>query len=347
MELSSEVLLWLGHSMERRLEMPANPIQALMDALEALRLAKYMILVAFTLSIYDIIITYGREVLCALHPDIKLGFYLSSKRTSQSVCNNFSQSFDQLLIDLAFSCRVEIRVMAATGIFANSVMMSVLLARVWAMWGRQRWMLCVLLAIFVGSQLPPAILVGREVEKIQMIDNPLPGVLTGCVATSASSASAHWVKLFITSLAYESILFLFTLARAWDMSRRGVGTPIMTLLTRDGAWYFLVVIGSVSVTAIGTSVPKTQMAALLSQFFIAITACTCCRLLLRLRGFYTPTDQSTGTGGSRSRTNPGEISMDRYPARKTRVSERPEIRVVLYRDSGVPSPALSREKLDV
>ncbi|KAF8608051.1 hypothetical protein BDV93DRAFT_551918 [Ceratobasidium sp. AG-I] len=359
MELSPEVLHWLGHTMERRaagLEIPANPIQMLVDGLEALRLAKYMILAAFTLVIYDIIITYGREVqhiwgsrwtfiramfsitryfvpiimlvnLCCIH--------LSSKRTIQRVRNYFP-------------CRMEMRFMATTGIFANAVMMSILLARVWAMWGRQRWMLGVLLAVFMGSQLPPAILVGREVAKIQVIDNPLPSVLTGCVATSASSASAHWVHLFITSLTYESTLFLFTLAQAWNMSRRGVGTPIMTLLTRDGAWYFLVVIGSVSLTAIGTSVPKTQSAALLSQFFIAITSCTCCRLLLRLRGFYTPTDQSTGTEGAvRSRSNTGEISMNRYPSRKTGVGARPGIPVVLYHDSNMSAPGLGPVKMDV
>ena len=46
MEFSPEVLHWMGHTMERRaegLEIPANPIQTLIDGLEALRLAKYMI----------------------------------------------------------------------------------------------------------------------------------------------------------------------------------------------------------------------------------------------------------------------------------------------------------------
>lgn len=44
MELSAEVLHWLGHTPERRaLEIPSNPIQSLVDALEALRLAKYLI----------------------------------------------------------------------------------------------------------------------------------------------------------------------------------------------------------------------------------------------------------------------------------------------------------------
>ncbi|CAE6478438.1 unnamed protein product [Rhizoctonia solani] len=122
-------------------------------------------------------------------------------------------------------------------------MMCILLLRVWALWGRKPWMLIALLLVFASSQLPPALLVGKTIQKLEVIDNPLPGLLTGCVTTSSSSASAHWVQLFISSLTYESTLFLLTLVRAWSLNRRGAGTPIMTLMTRDGAWYFLVVIG--------------------------------------------------------------------------------------------------------
>ncbi|QRV72688.1 transmembrane protein [Ceratobasidium sp. AG-Ba] len=157
------------------------------------------------------------------------------------------------------------RVIAATGILSNSIMMCILLLRVWAIWGRKLWMLLILLSVFASSQLPPAILIGGELSKLQLIDNPLPGILTGCVVTSQSSLHANWVHLFISSLTYESTLFALTLIQAWIINRRGAGTPIMTLLTRDGAWYFLPVSGSVSLTAIGTSVQKTQVAALLSQ----------------------------------------------------------------------------------
>ncbi|KDN40830.1 hypothetical protein RSAG8_07848, partial [Rhizoctonia solani AG-8 WAC10335] len=76
--------------------------------------------------------------------------------------------------------------------------------------------------------------------------------------TSSSSASTHWVQLFISSLTYESTLFLLTVARAWSLNRSGVGTPIMALLTRDGAWYFLVAIVSVGLTAAGSSIPKVS-----------------------------------------------------------------------------------------
>lgn len=318
MELSSEVLLWLGAPVMKRSGAltETNPVQSLIDALEALRLAKYLIVVVFTFSIYDIVLTYSREVQLiwgSRWTFVRILFTIARYLVPCILIMNILFTFHPNLS--AQICRVEIRVMAASGIFANATMMCILLLRVWALWGRKLWMLTILLLVFAGSQLPPALLIGKTIQKLDVIDNPLPGLLTGCVTTSSSSASVHWVQLFISSLAYESTLFLLTVARAWSLNRRGVGTPIMTLLTRDGAWYFLVVIVFVGLTAAGTLIPQTQMAALLSQSFVAVISCTCCRLLLRLRGFYTPTDQSTRSEGVTHSQQDG-ISMRRYTSRR-------------------------------
>ncbi|KAJ1308560.1 hypothetical protein OPQ81_004259 [Rhizoctonia solani] len=281
MELPSEVLLWLGPSLVKRAgsPIPANSIQPLIEALEALRLTKYLIVVVFTFLMYDIVLTYSREV------QLIWGSRWTFVRVLFTIARYLTPCI--LIMNISFTFHPNLPAQA----------LGILLLRVWALWGRKPWMLAILLLVFASSQLPPALLIGKTIQKLEVIDNPLPGLLTGCVTTSSSSASTHWVQLFISSLTYESTLFLLTLARAWSLNTRGVGTPIMTLLTRDGAWYFLVVIVSVSLTAVGTSVPKTQMAALLSQFFVAMISCTCCRLLLRLRGFYTPTDQVTRSEG--------------------------------------------------
>ncbi|KDN40831.1 hypothetical protein RSAG8_07849, partial [Rhizoctonia solani AG-8 WAC10335] len=60
MELPLEVLLWLEPSLVKRAE--ANPMQSLIEALEALKLAKYLIVVVFTFFMYDIVLTYSREI---------------------------------------------------------------------------------------------------------------------------------------------------------------------------------------------------------------------------------------------------------------------------------------------
>ncbi|KAG8745554.1 hypothetical protein FRC10_007732 [Ceratobasidium sp. 414] len=276
--LPPEILLWLDHSISKRTPTPQNPVEALKEYLEALTLAKYLMVAACTLLIYDMINFQPR-----------LTAKLSLPR-----------------------CEAEIRVIAALGIFSNSVMMCILGLRVWAIWGREYWMLAILSLIFLSSNLPPAILIGGEIQKLIVIDNPLPGILTGCVVIYQSNLGANWVRLYVCVLIYDSALFVLTLLRAWILHRRGVGTPIMALLTWDGAWYFLVTVVSVSLTIVGTSLRKTEAAALLSLFFIAIMASAGSRLLLRLRGFYEPTDQ-----GSRREwiQQSGDIAMRDYSSR--------------------------------
>ncbi|KAG8702833.1 hypothetical protein FRC09_004509 [Ceratobasidium sp. 395] len=272
MELPIEVLLWLEHPADKRAVPLAsqNPIEALKSSLEALALAKCMMVAAFTFLMYDIALTYRREVQLiwgSRWTFVRVLFTITRYFVPCVLMVNIYYAFHPKLTakDPSYRCKIELRVMTATVIFSNAAMMGILLLRVWAIWGRKFWMLGVLLLVFASSQLPPAILIGGELQKLTPIDNPFPGVLTGCVVTSQSDLKANWVHLYISSLTYESVLFLLTLVRAWILNKRGTGTPIMTLLTRDGAWYFLVVIASVSLTAIGTSVPKTQAAALMSD----------------------------------------------------------------------------------
>ncbi|KAG9077454.1 hypothetical protein FRC06_008902, partial [Ceratobasidium sp. 370] len=199
--------------------------------------------------------------------------------------------------------------------------------RVWAIWGRKSWMLGVLSLLFLSSNLPPAALIGREIEKLVVIDNPLPGILTGCVVIYQSGLGANWVRLYVWLLAYDSALFMLTLLRAWILYRRGVGAPVMTLLTWDGAWYFLVSMVSVSLTIVGTSLDKTRAAALLSHFFTAIMASAGSRLLLRLRGFYKPTIQSSARAGG---LQGGDIAMRNYTWSYGQPAPKDEPEVVVY-----------------
>ncbi|KAG8692101.1 hypothetical protein FRC09_011455 [Ceratobasidium sp. 395] len=264
MELPAEVLLWLEHPADKRAVPLAsqNPVEALKSSLEALALAKCMMVAAFTFLMYDIALTYRREV------QLIWGSRWTFVRVLFTITRYFVPCVLMFNIYYAFHPRLTAKVYfySGSGLYGGE--------------------------IFASSQLPPAILIGGELQKFTPIDNPC--VLTGCVVTSQSGLKSNWVHLYISSLTYESVLFLLTLVRAWILNKRGTGTPIMTLLTRDGAWYFLVVIASVSLTAIGTSVPKTQAAALMSDNYGMHLLPIGVLRLLRLRGFYAPTDQSTG-----------------------------------------------------
>ncbi|CAE6480305.1 unnamed protein product [Rhizoctonia solani] len=150
---------------------------------------------------YDIVLTYSREIQLiwgSRWTFVRILFTVARYLVPCILTINLAFTFHPNLT--AQSCRIEIRMMAALGIFANATMMCILLLRVWAVWGRKPWMLAVLLLVFVSSQLPPALTIGKTIQKLDVIDNPLPGLITGCVTTSSSSASTHWVQLFISSL---------------------------------------------------------------------------------------------------------------------------------------------------
>ncbi|KAG8693593.1 hypothetical protein FRC08_009023, partial [Ceratobasidium sp. 394] len=61
--LPPELLLWLDHPITKRAPpIPQDLVPVLEAYLEALTLAKYMLVAAFTLLIYDMILTYPSEV---------------------------------------------------------------------------------------------------------------------------------------------------------------------------------------------------------------------------------------------------------------------------------------------
>ncbi|KAG8699166.1 hypothetical protein FRC08_005461 [Ceratobasidium sp. 394] len=137
--------------------------------------------------------------------------------------------------------------------------------RVWAIWGLKNRVLAVLLLTFVVSQLPSTVVVSKGSRGLQVIENPLPGILTGCTVLAESSLKTNWSNAYLGIIGYEATLFALTLLRAWILRTEGADTPIIKLLTRDGAWYFMVAIGSASLAAIGARIPKTRDAALASE----------------------------------------------------------------------------------
>ncbi|KAG9087342.1 hypothetical protein FS749_002987 [Ceratobasidium sp. UAMH 11750] len=171
------------------------------------------------------------------------------------------------------------------------------------MWGLKNWMLVILLLAFIVSQLPSTVLGLIAGQKIVVVENPLPGVLTGCTTSSHASHKSNWISVYLGTIAFEATLFALTLLQAWILHRDGANTPIITLLTRDGAWYFLVRISSpdppfaahdpffyvlmriqaalvsVSLVAIGTTIPKTRPAAFFSHTYMALKAPPTARVL--------------------------------------------------------------------
>ncbi|KAG8719518.1 hypothetical protein FRC08_002645 [Ceratobasidium sp. 394] len=310
MILPTEVILWSGDAMGKRgtPPVPEDPMGPLIEGLEAVMLLKYLSVVAITIIIYDTILTYDREVQviwgsrwsfvrvlftlaryfipCSM---ILCMSYIFIPRIPVNVRKYFCLVEFIGLISLMQVCKVEIKVVGALLFLSKWITMCILLLRVWAMWGLKNWMLVVLLLAFIVSQLPSTVLGLIAGQRIVVVENPLPGVLTGCTTSSHASHKSNWISVYLGTISFEATLFVLTLLRAWMLHRDGANTPIITLLTRDGAWYFLVRISSldppfaahdpffyvlmriqaalvsVSLVAIGTTIPKTRPAAFFSQ----------------------------------------------------------------------------------
>ncbi|KAG8738790.1 hypothetical protein FRC12_016564, partial [Ceratobasidium sp. 428] len=158
-----------------------------------------------------------------------------------------------------------------------------LLLRVWGTWGKNPRILLFLLAVFTCFELIPLVLLGRRIDEMRAIQNPLPGILTGCIIPF--NLKFQWFRLFLCSLVYETILFTLTAIQAWQSYRYGMGTPLLAYIVRDGAGYFLVVVCAMLLTTIGTIFPSTLPAAVGSGAFLAVMSSMCCRLVLRLRSY--------------------------------------------------------------
>ncbi|KAF8760282.1 hypothetical protein RHS01_01955 [Rhizoctonia solani] len=355
MEISSEVLPLLGPGLTKRAgsSIPANPIQTLVEALEMLRLAKYFIVAVITFLVYDIGNSLHSSISATLTNPLEVLTYSREVREYPSriekvQCNPFFAGSARVGISLD-ACASAVHDCSILGtLYLNYE--PLMLVRKPSPWTSLTSALSHLSSEFISSGYRYPLVTGlgfmgakaMDVDRLALSlrklttpssfargeDNTMPGLLTGCVTTSSSSASAHWVQLFISSLTYESTLFLLTLVRAWSLNRRGAGTPIMTLMTRDGAWYFLVVIGMGQAYVTTTSadgyysIRRFDSAGNLdskdsngsSPFTRPNTSIVHARLL-RLRGFYTPADQSTRYEGT-AQGQHNEISLQPYTPRK-------------------------------
>ncbi|KAF8603529.1 hypothetical protein BDV93DRAFT_523300 [Ceratobasidium sp. AG-I] len=263
-----------------------NPdlVAALLEASNSIWLAKLFNVGALTFVSWDIVLTLDDEVeyvwksrwnpIRALYMIVRY-FIL------------FSISMDSIILFHPTispgSCDVVIRIGTTLSLVGMAATMLLLLVRVWVMWYKDLWVLIALLASFFTLQIASISMLIPGVYMMSAIENPLPGILTGCAVPF--TAKVHWIWPLLCGLIYETILFGLTIYQAWRLNRERIRAPILTHLVLDGVLYFLVVFTVALLTIIGTTNPKTLRAAIGSGMFPGVTSAMCCRLVLRLRSY--------------------------------------------------------------
>ncbi|CAE6464848.1 unnamed protein product [Rhizoctonia solani] len=135
---------------------------------------------------------------------------------------------------------------------------------------------------------PSLVLLQVQAQRKNLVPNPAPDFVTGCIFKSNPLAFIPYIAPFI----YETMLFGMTVYKTWKISRGQMATPIIARLMRDGSNYYFVVIGTLIFVGLGSLSPALSPAVNGSGIFLAILSSMCSRLILSTRSFYSEAEVS-------------------------------------------------------
>ncbi|QRW09002.1 F-box-like domain protein [Ceratobasidium sp. AG-Ba] len=174
-------------------------------------------------------------------------------------------------------------------IFVMCIITSVLIVRIWLIYGKKTWFLLVLIASALGVTVPTLVLFQISLMKSQWIPNPAPDVITACLFTPNPIAFLP----YITGLLYETLIFSLTVYKTWKLNRQSMTTPLIIRLFTDGSSYYVVVVLSGIFTCLGALHPLISGAAIGSGWLLAMMSSMCSRLILSTRAFYNKDEDLT------------------------------------------------------
>ncbi|CAE7128542.1 unnamed protein product [Rhizoctonia solani] len=168
------------------------------------------------------------------------------------------------------------------------IVSSVLIVRIWVIYDRRRvlvvllWVLIVVCAGCLAVSAPSLVFLQVQAQRKNLVPNPAPDFVTGCIFKSNPLAVIPYIAPFI----YETVLFGMTVYKTWELCRGHLATPILTRLMRDGSNYYFVVIGTLVFVGLGSLSPTLSPAVNGSGIFLAMLSSMCSRLILSTRSFY-------------------------------------------------------------
>ncbi|KAJ6596180.1 hypothetical protein DFH09DRAFT_128587 [Mycena vulgaris] len=176
------------------------------------------------------------------------------------------------------TCLVWSLVYEVTILAIQFVICCVILLRMYALYGRGRRLLCALVVVGIALMAAAAYnTLGQQATTITV----LPGCHPYLGATTAYHLASTWVSLLI----FDGMIFGLTVCHGWS-TRRSLGihrtTPLHTLIVRDGALYFGVMVLSnlANILTFVTNLPILPGS--LATFATCISITMMMRLMLNL-----------------------------------------------------------------
>ncbi|KDQ54545.1 hypothetical protein JAAARDRAFT_196461 [Jaapia argillacea MUCL 33604] len=154
----------------------------------------------------------------------------------------------------------------------------VLMARVYALYKRKRWITMTLSVLFVMEQVVMAISLRYVVPGLQFNDI--------CIVTKSPPAM---VVFGGAALLFQFFLFALTLVKFVSALRAGWGrTPLISLLAVDGTWAFGLILCIFLLNAIFYIVINNATSAIGFAWLLSLLPFSCCRLILNLSRYGKP-----------------------------------------------------------
>ncbi|CAE6489713.1 unnamed protein product [Rhizoctonia solani] len=167
-------------------------------------------------------------------------------------------------------------------VVAMLIVSSVLIVRIWVIYDRKLWVLIVVCMGCLVVSIPSLVLLQVQAQRKNLVSNPAPDFITGCIFKSNPLSVIPYIAPFI----YETMLFGMTVYKTWKLSQGHMATPIVARLMRDGSNYYFVVIGTLIFVGLGSLSPTLSPAVNGSGIFLAMLSSMCSRLILSTRSFY-------------------------------------------------------------
>ncbi|KAJ6540059.1 hypothetical protein DFH09DRAFT_1175926 [Mycena vulgaris] len=265
-----------------------------------LRLYRSVVLAGFVLLIYDHTLTLATEVkfiwAAKLRPSIYWFLALRYVGLGANIANcvlYFAELSPEVCVKMQLLWKVLI-------VSQEMLIECTLIMRVFAMYGRNWWILICLLVVFSPF---PALTLWDTIKDGKPQIFSVPGI-SGCATTVATRTSAFRIAgAWESQIACDTLVLLLTVRRAYTYPRYAGG--LLWRMTTDGAVYFGIIIIANAANLATFYLGDIFLAGFLSSFITSLSIMLLARLMLNLH-------EAAAVGVTREEPNTIELETLRF-----------------------------------
>ncbi|MBW0508732.1 hypothetical protein O181_048447 [Austropuccinia psidii MF-1] len=166
-----------------------------------------------------------------------------------------------------------------TTIFAEAI----LVVRTYALWGRNKYILVILLS---GLTIECVVLF-FAVTRFQPVPtrDPLdPNSRGACIAGGGPGGHDWTMAYWVSPIVMDTVMLVLSSIRALQYHRKGVDSSVFQTFLKDGILYYVVVFAVNLINTIFYALPSQALQAINSPMSLLMTSIMCSHIVLSLRG---------------------------------------------------------------